>query len=113
MGAGDAARTRDILLGKQTLCQLSYTRGFMLDVASLAGRHSRWLWVSVPLGMAPCKLQYATRRKHSSASRQAIIRLCLGNHFAMAQFLKLRPCQHSEEARQPKLPALRRQPPPT
>ena len=25
-GAGDGARTRDILLGKQTLCQLSYSR---------------------------------------------------------------------------------------
>ena len=26
-GAGDEVRTHDILLGKQTLCQLSYTRG--------------------------------------------------------------------------------------
>src|SRR6186997_1694151 len=26
VGAGDGARTRDILLGKQTLCQLSYSR---------------------------------------------------------------------------------------
>ena len=25
-GAGDGIRTRDILLGKQTLCQLSYSR---------------------------------------------------------------------------------------
>ncbi len=25
-GAGDGIRTHDILLGKQTLCQLSYTR---------------------------------------------------------------------------------------
>ena len=26
IGAGDGVRTRDILLGKQTLCQLSYSR---------------------------------------------------------------------------------------
>ena len=26
IGAGDGIRTRDILLGKQTLCQLSYSR---------------------------------------------------------------------------------------
>ncbi len=26
LGAGDGIRTHDILLGKQTLCQLSYTR---------------------------------------------------------------------------------------
>ena len=33
LGAGDGIRTRDILLGKQTLCQLSYSRS--------GGRHSR------------------------------------------------------------------------
>jgi hypothetical protein len=31
-GAGDGIRTRDILLGKQTLCQLSYSRSGGLEV---------------------------------------------------------------------------------
>ncbi len=35
-GAGDGARTRDILLGKQTLCQLSYSRSG--EGAILAGQ---------------------------------------------------------------------------
>ena len=30
-GAGDGIRTHDILLGKQTLCQLSYARVFALS----------------------------------------------------------------------------------
>ncbi len=30
-GAGDGIRTHDILLGKQTLCQLSYTRSATID----------------------------------------------------------------------------------
>src|SRR4051794_25041578 len=34
-GAGDGVRTRDLLLGKQTLCQLSYSRP--------GRRHNRWV----------------------------------------------------------------------
>jgi hypothetical protein len=32
-GAGDGIRTHDILLGKQTLCQLSYTRLLTVIIA--------------------------------------------------------------------------------
>jgi hypothetical protein len=32
-GAGDGIRTRDILLGKQTLCQLSYSRSKLCSEA--------------------------------------------------------------------------------
>jgi hypothetical protein len=32
MGAGDGTRTHDILLGKQTLYQLSYTRGLYMRI---------------------------------------------------------------------------------
>ena len=35
-GAGDGARTRDILLGKQTLCQLSYSRSASRSAAASA-----------------------------------------------------------------------------
>ena len=39
-GAGDGIRTRDILLGKQTLCQLSYSRSGGGRI--LAPRLDRW-----------------------------------------------------------------------
>ena len=35
-GAGDGIRTRDILLGKQTLCQLSYSRAGPILASPLA-----------------------------------------------------------------------------
>ncbi len=43
-GAGDGIRTRDILLGKQTLCQLSYSRSASVQIERLpAGvSHSSW-----------------------------------------------------------------------
>ncbi len=38
VGAGDGIRTRDILLGKQTLCQLSYSRTDLRSIPPLAPR---------------------------------------------------------------------------
>ena len=41
-GAGDGARTRDILLGKQTLCQLSYSRSGGNASLAHAARLAQW-----------------------------------------------------------------------
>ena len=39
--AGDGIRTHDILLGKQTLCQLSYTRTYSLSISLTSGASNR------------------------------------------------------------------------
>ena len=42
-GAGDGARTRDLLLGKQMLCQLRYSRAPSMSMLLVARRSRNYL----------------------------------------------------------------------
>jgi hypothetical protein len=64
-GAGDGTRTHDILLGKQTLYQLSYTRSARVRTRFIC--HPNTLWVLSDRLPSPL---YAARREDSTHARQ-------------------------------------------
>ena len=74
-GAGDGFRTRDLLLGKETLYQMSYTREpVRVGASDLKNTSTREL--AVPTGFEPAISWLTTRRVNQATPRDHVRRGC-------------------------------------
>jgi hypothetical protein len=77
-GAGDGTRTRDILLGKQTLCQLSYSRSQRQDSMGPRGRESTWLGDRTTPRPPACTRREDRAPRHVRARLVGTAEICQG-----------------------------------